>query len=223
MTQPELYFISGSPPCWTIMLALEVKGIAYAPRRLDNAKGEQKSPEYLKINPRGQVPVLIDGGTTVCETLAVLSFLDAQYPEPRLFGQAPVDTARIWQAICECDGNLRDAVGEISRPLFRGKGRDFADQITGAAETVRDELGLIQKGLSKTPWMAGNDMSAADLVLYPVIMQLVRAVSREAEAELELGIQPLGTHFPMIDAWCREMEKLPGYDNAYPPHWKQAG
>ena len=223
MNQPELYFISGSPPCWTIMLALEVKGIAYEPRRLDNAKREQKSPEYLKINPRGQVPVLVDDGTTVCETLAVLSYLDARYPEPPLFGRSPVETARIWQAICECDGNLRDTVGEISRPLFRGKGRDFADQITGAAETVRCELALIEAGLSKTSWMAGDTLSAADLVLYPVIMQLVRAASREAEAELELGIHPLGTHFPTIDGWCREMENLPGYENAYPPHWKQAG
>ena len=223
MKQPELYFISGSPPCWTIMLALEVKGIVYEPRRLDNAKREQKSPEYLKINPRGQVPVLVDDGTTVCETLAVLSYLNAQYPEPPLFGQTPVETARIWQAICECDGNLRDTVGEISRPLFRGKGRDFADQITGAAETVRGELALIEAGLSKTPWIAGDTLSAADLVLYPVIMQLERAASREAETDLELGIHPLGTHFQKIDAWRREMEKLPGYENAYPPHWKQAG
>jgi glutathione S-transferase len=154
---------------------------------------------------------------------AVLSYLDARYPEPPLFGRSPVETARIWQAICECDGNLRDTVGEISRPLFRGKGRDFADQITGAAETVRGELALIEAGLSKTSWMAGDTLSAADLVLYPVIMQLVRAASREAEAELELGIHPLGTHFPTIDGWCREMENLPGYENAYPPHWKQAG
>ena len=146
MTQPELYFISGSPPCWSVMLALEVKGIAYEPRRLDNAKREQKSPEYLKISPRGQVPVLVDDGTTVRETLAVLSYLDAQYAEPPLFGQTPVETARIWQAICECDANLRDTVGEISRPLFRGKGMEMAQQVTDAAEKVQAELDLIETG-----------------------------------------------------------------------------
>tara|TARA_R110002110_G_scaffold1294_11_gene5337 strand:- start:2278 stop:2940 length:663 start_codon:yes stop_codon:yes gene_type:complete len=220
MTLPELYFISGSPPCWSVMLALEVKGIPYRPRRLDNAKREQKSDEFLKINPRGQVPVLIDGGTTVCETLAVLSYLDAAYPAPPLFGFDPVETARIWQAICECDGNLRDTVGEISRPLFRGKGREFAAQITDAAAKVRDELALIETGLSAASWIAGDKLSAADLVTYPVVMQLFRAAAREQEAELNLSIQPAADHFPNIDAWCREIEKLPGYDKAYPPHWK---
>lgn len=220
MTQPELYFISGSPPCWSVMLALEVKGVAYEARRLDNAKREQKSADYLKINPRGQVPVLIDSGTTVCETLAVLSYLDAAYPEPPLFGSAPEETADIWQAICECDGNLRDTVQEISRPLFRGKGKAFAEQVTDAAAKVRDELGLLEAGLSKTPWVAGDTLSAADLVVYPVVMQLLRAAAREGEADLELAIHPAREHFPNVDGWCREMEKLSGYENAYPPHWK---
>lgn len=220
MTQPELYFISGSPPCWSVMLALEVKGIAYTPRRLDNAKREQKSPDYLKINPRGQVPVLVEGDTTICETLAVLTYLDAAHPEPPLLGSDPVETGRIWQVICECDGNLRDTVGEISRPLFRGKGKEFADQITAAAAKMRDELGLMEATLSKSPWVAGKKLSAADLVVYPVIMQLVRAAAREGEAELELAIYPLGKNFPKIDAWCQEMSKLPGYENAFPPHWK---
>ncbi|MFT5485120.1 MAG: glutathione S-transferase [Paracoccaceae bacterium] len=220
MTQPELYFISGSPPCWSVMLALEVKGISYTPRRLDNAKREQKSPDYLKINPRGQVPVLIDEATSVCETLAVLSYLDAAHPEPPLFGNDPAETGRIWQAICECEGNLRDTVGEISRPLFRGKGKELAEQIVAAAAKVRDELSLVEASLSKSPWIAGDNLSAADLVVYPVIMQLVRAAAREGEAELELAIYPLADNFPRTDAWCREMSKLPGYENAYPPHWK---
>ena len=45
MTDRALYFISGSPPCWSAMLALEVKGLSYTPQRLDNQKREQKSPE----------------------------------------------------------------------------------------------------------------------------------------------------------------------------------
>lgn len=220
MTQPELYFISGSPPCWSVMLALEVKGISYSPRRLDNAKREQKSPDYLKINPRGQVPVLIDEGTTVCETLAVLSYLDAAHPEPLLFGENPTETGRIWQVICECDGNLRDTVGEISRPLFRGKGKEFSEKITAAAAKVRHELSLMEAALSKSPWVAGDRLSAADLVVYPVIMQLLRGAAREGEAELELAIYPLADYFPRTGAWCEAMSKLRGYENAYPPHWK---
>jgi glutathione S-transferase len=67
------------------MLALEVKGLDYHQRRLDNTKREQKNAEYLKVNPRGQVPTLKHGDVTVCETLAILSYLDATYPDPPFF------------------------------------------------------------------------------------------------------------------------------------------
>ena len=122
--------------------------------------------------------------------------------------------------ICEIDGSLRDPVGAISRPLFRGKAQEFADQVTKAAGTVRDELGLLEARASDGPWLAGEAISAADLVAYPVVMQLLRAVSRDDAAPLDLGLHPLSDVFPMLDGWCRRMETLPGYDNAYPPHWK---
>ena len=216
----ELYFISGSPPCWSVMLALEVKGLAYTPRRLDNAKREQKSAEYLAINPRGQVPVLVESDVTICETLAILSYLEAATPTPALFGSLPVETARIWQAIFDCDGNLREPVGQISRPSFRGKAIEAAEQIKEAAETVRDELALYETALSENEWLAGNSLSAADLIVFPVIMQLLRAVGREDAAPLELAIYPLADHFLNLASWVSRIEALPGYDNAYPPHWK---
>lgn len=220
MTSRELYFISGSPPCWSVMLALEVKGLTYTPKRLDNAKREQKSPDYLAINPRGQVPVLVEDDVTICETLAILSYLEAAAPTPALFGSSPIETARIWQTICDCDGNLREPVGKISRPLFRGKAIEAAEQIKEAAETVRDELALYETALSENEWLAGNALSAADLIVFPVIMQLLRAVGREDAAPLELAIHPLADHFPNLAGWVGRIEALPGYDNAYPPHWK---
>ncbi len=220
MTQRELYFISGSPPCWTVMLALEFKRLVYRQRRLDNAKREQKSPEFLKVNPRGQVPVLTHGDVSVCETLAVLSYLDATNPAPPLFGTFPEETARIWQAICECDGNLRQPVTGISRPLFRGKGQEFATQISEAAEVARDELALLESRVNASPWLAGENLSAADLIVYPVLMQLSRAAAREDAAPLDLALHPFSEYFPNLDMWRQRIEALQGFDNAYPPHWK---
>ena len=221
MTDRELYFISGSPPCWTVMLALEVKNLPYTPRRLGNTKREQKSSEYLAINARGQVPTLIDNGNTVCETLAILAYLDAAYPTPPLFGGAAMETARVWQAICECDGNLRSPVGDISRPLFRGQESEFAEQISNAAATVREELALLETRLSASPWLAGTTFSAADLVTFPVLMQLERAVSRDEARPMNLDLYPFDTYFPNIAAWRARIEALDGFQNAYPPHWAQ--
>ena len=222
MTDRELYFISGSPPCWTVMLALEVKSLPYTPRRLGNSKREQKSSEYLSINARGQVPTLIDNGNTVCETLAILAYLDAAYPTPPLFGGAAMETARVWQAICECDGNLRAPIGDISRPLFRGKEIEFAEHIANAAVTVREELALLETRLSSSPWLASTTLSAADLVAFPVLMQLERALSRDEARQMDLNLYPFDTYFPDIAAWRARIEALDGFKNAYPPHWAQA-
>ena len=204
------------------MLALEVKSLSYTPRRLRNTKREQKSPEYLAINARGQVPTLIDDGNTVCETLAILAYLDVAYPAPPLFGGGAVETARVWQIICECDGNLRAPIGDISRPLFRGKGAEFTKQITNAAATVREELALLEAPLSAMPWLAGENLSAADLIAFPMLMQLERAVARDEAKPMGLDLHPFDTYFPSIAAWRGRIEALPGFRNAYPPHWAQA-
>jgi glutathione S-transferase len=219
MMDRELYFISGSPPCWTVMLALEVKSLTYTPRCLRNTKLEQKSPEYLAINARGQVPTLIDSGITVCETLAILAYLDTAYPTPPLFDGKAVETARIWQTICECDSNLRAPIGDISRPLFRGKGAEFAKQITEAAATVRKELALLETRLSSGPWLTGKTLSAADLIAFPMLMQLERAAARDEARPMSLDIHPFDTYFPNIATWQAQIETLPGFLNAYPPHW----
>jgi len=218
----QLYFISGSPPCWSVMLALEVKGLSYEGKRLDNSKREQKAPEFLRVNPRGQVPVLIEDDLTVCETHAILTFLDAAHEtpgQPPLFGENPQATARCWQCISEVESNLRDQVGDISRPLFRSKGAEFAEQITGNAEKVRAELALLEARLEGQPFIAGETLSAADLIAYPLLMQLDRAGQREEAKEFDLAY-PLNEHFPALAAWGSRIEALKGYDNAYPPHWK---
>lgn len=220
MTQREIYFISGSPPCWSVMLAMGVKGIEYRPQRLDNAKREQKSPAFLAVNPRGNVPVLTDGGTTVCETVAILAYLEATTPSPPLLGSTPVETARIWQAIGDCDGHLRDRVGDLSRPLFRGRAAEAADEITEAMPAIRDEVARLDTILSAQQYLAGDGLSAADLMVYPVVQQLLRAAAREDAAPLNLDVHPLADFYPHLDAWARRIEGLPGYDAAYPPHWK---
>lgn len=220
MSKRDLYFISGSPPCWTVMLALEVKGLAYTPKRLSNSAGEQKSEEYRRINPRGHVPVLVDGETVICETLAILAYLDAAHPAPLLFGATPADIACVWQTISECDSHLRTPVGDLSRPLFRGKAAENADAIAANAATIRDELGLLETKLESNDWLCGPDLSAADLMVFPLLMQMGRAAAKPEAEPLKLALHPLEEFYPAFAAWRARVEALPGYDNAYPPHWK---
>jgi len=202
------------------MLALGVKGLDYQPRRLDNTKREQKSPTFLAINPRGNVPVLTEGDVTICQTFAALAYIDATTPSPPLFSNTAVETARIWQAIGECDGYLRDRVGNISRALFRGKAAEVVDEITDAMPPVREKVARLDTVLSAQDYLAGDTLSAADLSVYPVMQQLLRAAAREDVRPLELSVYPLADEYTHLHAWAQRIEALPGYNEACPPHWK---
>ncbi len=220
MTKIECYFISGSPPCWSVMLALAAKGLSYESRRLDNSKREQKSEAFLAINPRGNVPVLVEGTVTVRETNAILAYLETAYPDPPLLGTSPAQAAEIWQIVCEAGDHLRTPIGNASRPIFRGRAVEMADEIKQAIQPVYLELAAFDRDLADQPYLCGKTLTAADIAVYPAVMQLLRCATRDGAKALNLQVAPLAVHYRNLAAWARRVEKIPGYDGAYPPHWR---
>src|SRR5688572_22765680 len=93
----EVFWASGSCPSWRVMLALEVKRVAYQAHLLDFSKRQHKAPEHLAMNPRGKVPVLRDGDVTLYESLAILAYLERRFPEPPLLGTTARETGLIWR------------------------------------------------------------------------------------------------------------------------------
>ena len=70
----EVFWGSGSPFAWRVLLALEVKRLTYQSTLLQFSKGEHKATEFLKLNPRGKVPVLKDDGFVLNESVAIMGF-----------------------------------------------------------------------------------------------------------------------------------------------------
>src|SRR5258707_15097204 len=124
----EVYWASGSPFAWRVLLALEAKRLPYQSKLLTFSKREHKSPEYLRLNPRGKVPTLKDGDFVLYESLAIMSYLDRKYPEPPLFGITPEETGLIWRALAECESYMVSAGDKVVRPIFFGKGLDKTEE-----------------------------------------------------------------------------------------------
>ena len=202
------------------MLALEAKGVAYDARRLSNSAGDQKSEAFLAVNPRGRVPVLVDGDIVVRETNAILAYLESAYPEPPLLGATPAETAAIWQIVSETDERLRTPIGNITRPIFRGRGAEMAEDIAKLKVPVAKELETLETQLGSQPYLVGTTISAADLAVFPALMQLMRGATRDGAESHELGVVPLDHAYPNLAGWVKRIEAIPGYDRAYPPHWK---
>ena len=217
----ELYWGSGSPFAWRVMLTLEVKGLAYESKLMEFSKGENKSPEYLQLNPRGKVPTLKDGDFVVYESLAIMAYLDRKYPQPPLFGKTAEEAGLIWRAISECESYIVSAGDKIVRPVFFGKGLDRVDEIQQAAQTIRQELKTVDEQLAHSNWLVGASISAADVSVFPLVQLLLRAASKEAARALNLGLIPLSQTFPNIARWVEQIAALPNYQRTYPPHWRQ--
>ena len=216
----ELYWGSGSPFAWRVMLTLEVKRLPYESKLLEFSKEDHKSPAYLKLNPRGKVPTLKDGGFVLYESLAIMAYLDRKYPDPSLFGRSPEETGLIWRAISEAESYLVGPGSKVAMPIFFGKGLEKIDEIQAAAATIREELTRVDTALSHSDWLVGSHVSAADIALFPLVQLILRAASKDVAKPLKLGLLPLGQTYPAIAAWVKRIEALPGYDKTYPPHWK---
>jgi glutathione S-transferase len=216
----ELYWGSGSPFVWRVMLTLEVKGLPYESKLLEFSKGEHKTPAYLRLNPRGKVPTLKDGNFILYESLAIMSYLDRKYPEPTLFGKTPEETGLIWRRISECESYLVPAADKVVRPFFFGKGLEKVDEIQQSAKSIRQELKTLDERVAQADWLVGERISAADISIFPIIQLLLRAASKEAARPFNLGLMPLAQTYPSIAKWVKRIEALPNYQRTYPPHWR---
>lgn len=216
----EFYWGSGSPFAWRVLLTLEIKKLPYESKLLEFSKGDHKTPEFLKLNPRGKVPVLKDGDFVIYESLAMMAYLDRKYPAPPLFGKTAEETGLIWRSILECD-YLISAGDKVIRPVFFGKGLDKVDEIQQGAQTIRDELKRLDEQLAHGQWLVGSDISAADIAVFPLVQLCQRAAAKEAAGQFNLGLLPLEKTYPNVAQWVRRIETLPFYERTYPPHWRQ--
>jgi glutathione S-transferase len=216
----EVYWASGSPFSWRVLLTLEVKQLPYQSKLLTFSKQENKSPEYLALNPRGKVPTLKDGDFVLYESLAIMTYLDSEYPGRPLFGRTPQEAGDIWRLVSEDISYVCDPIGKVVGPLFFGSASEKESEIRAAATTVSNELMHLEAAVAKSPWLAGAAISAADIVVFPWIQSLLRAAAKEAAKPLNLGFLPFDVRYPHLAAWVKRVEAIPGYERTYPPHWK---
>lgn len=217
-----VYWGSGSPFAWAVLLALETKKLGYESRLLQMSQGEHKTPEFLALNPRGKVPVLVDGDQVISESLAILTWLDARYPEPPLFGRTAQEKTAVMQALSELMSYVEAPLTGIGRAtFFKPWDADSQAEISALVASVKPELQRLDAMLGERDWLAGEALSAADLRLYPLLQLLWRATG---VADRKGGLAAMHEldreHFPGVARWAQRIEGLHGYNRTYPPHWR---
>ena len=129
----KLYDFPQSPRVRKVRIVLAEKGLKYQKVSIDITKGEQKTPEFLAINPYGKVPALEDNGTTVYESTLIMEYLNDAYPNPRLLPSDSGQRARARVLMHYGDNPYENAAATLGREcdeygLYRmGEGQAWED------------------------------------------------------------------------------------------------
>ena len=166
-----LFFNSPNPapnPRRVRIFAAE-KGIALDLREVSIIKREQKSPEYVAINPRGQTPSLqLDDGTVITESVAICRYLEALHPQPSLFGSTPLEIAQIEMWSRRVEMILMSPVGavwvntHVFTAALPGRNSEWGEANRPRVETA---FRFFDQSLMDRKFLAGDVFSMADILL----------------------------------------------------------
>ena len=164
-----LYYAPGTCALAT-HLALEFSGARYEAKRLDFRQQQQRTPEYLRVNPKGRVPALVTERGVLTETPALLQYIAQSYPQA---GLAPLDDAFLLARGNEFNSFLCSTV-HVNH-AHKGRGYRWVDAEDAAAleamkkkvpQTMAESFTLIEEGMLRGPWVLGERFSTSDPYLY---------------------------------------------------------
>jgi glutathione S-transferase len=150
------------------------KGIVLPRQEVSIVKREHKAPEYLAVNPRGQVPALaLDDGTVLTESVAICRYFEALHPSPPLFGETPLEIATIEMWLRRVELTVMAAVGAVwvhTHPLTaRLPIQHFPEYGESNRPRVIEGYGHCDAALAHTPFLAGAAYSMADIALLTTV------------------------------------------------------
>jgi glutathione S-transferase len=160
----KLYYSPGACSLASHM-ALEEAGADYEPIRVNFAATEQRSPEYLKINPKGRVPALVDGDFFLTENPAILRYVARRHPDKKLWPDDPMAEARCAEWLAWISSGVHVTYAHIRRPdRYATDPKAKEDVIAKGKESARDTWLMVEEKLKKGsgPWAAGENFSVAD-------------------------------------------------------------
>ena len=165
-----LYHVTLSPFSRKVRLVLAEKGLEFT---LKFEKTWERRPEFLALNPAGEVPVLIEpDGAVVVGTEAVVEYLDEVYPEKRLIGETPAERAEIRRLIAWFDVKMNfevteNLLGQKMMRRYRSPGQPTiqpnSQAIRAGHANLPYHLDYIGYLVERRRWLGGDQFSVADI------------------------------------------------------------
>ena len=203
----KLYMNALSPNVRRVRLTAAVLGLPLEEKTLDLARGEQRSPEYLALNPNGAIPTLVDGDFVLTESRAIMQYLAAKKPDAGLIprsetAQADVTRWQFWDA-----SHFSPQLGtltfeKIIKPMI-GMGEPDARRVDEALGNFRRFAAVLNQRLDGKPYVVGAALTIADLTLASSLMYA-------KQVDLPLS------ESPHVAAWFTRITDLDGWKKTAP-------
>lgn len=204
----KLYDYFRSSAAFRVRIALNLKGLAHEDHFIHLRKGEQRDAEYLKVNPQGLVPALVDDGHVLTQSLAIIEYLDETRPDPALLPRDALGRARVraLAQIVACEihplNNLR-----VLNYLAKDLGLSEEKRNGWYRHWVAEGLAGFERMLAQTrgtgAYCHGEQPTLADICLIPQIFNAKR---------FDCDLSPYGEVMRIFAACMR----LPAFDAAQP-------
>lgn len=190
----KLYHYPLSGHAHRARLFLSLTGVKYDLIEVDLRAGEHKTPDFLKLNTFGQVPVLEDDDVIVPDSLAIIVYVARKFGLEAWLPSEPAAAAAVQRWFSVAAGQLR--YGPAAARLVTVFGAKYdVEQTLATAHAI---LKLIDQELVGRDWIVGNHPTAADVALYSYI-------SSAPEGNVDL------LPYAEIKAWLQRIEALPGF------------
>jgi glutathione S-transferase len=169
----KLYDFAGAPNPRKVRVYLAEKGITVPIEAVDIVSGQNRTPEFLKINPLGGLPVLeLDDGSILTESLAIIEYFEELHPEPPMIGTTPLERARVRATERICEIGVLSAVGTIfqnTHPFMAGRFKQSADAADTARMRLDANLKVLDSKIGSQPFVAGAKPTIADCTLFAAL------------------------------------------------------
>ena len=192
----RLYDYPDCPFCQKVRVVLAEKDLEFEKVFVDLRKGEQKAPEFLKLNPYGKVPVLIDEDVVVYDSTIINEYLDDEYPNPALMPEDSAGRAKVRLFEDFCDNSFIPAAGLVLTELNKPEAERDAEKVRRYQSEVLRVLARLESQLDGKEFLVG-EFSLADVAFVP------RAVVLP-----QLGVEFEG-RLPHVEAWIARLRERP--------------
>jgi glutathione S-transferase len=192
----KLYYMPPSGNSYKVRILLSLLNVPHEKILVDNATREHKSPKFLALNPRGEVPVMDIDGVILWDSAACLVYLARQFGGEQWLPTAPVEMAQVMQWVALAGNEIQFGLQYARRGVLQD--RWTAGNLEQGQAIGRVALNALEGRLKDNDWLALDRPTIADIACFPYV---------ETAPQAKIALED----YPAVVKWIARCKALPNW------------